>query len=94
MIIMYASAMSDGNEHLLQDLPILLLGGGTGQLQGGRHIRYSEDTPVSNLYLAIMDKLGIQADKFGDSTGKLDLITVLSQVYFLCLSYKHAITSC
>ena len=76
MIIMYASAMSDGNEHALQDLPVLLAGGGSGQLQGGRHIRYSEDTPISNLYLAIMDKLGIQADKFGDSTGKLNLITV------------------
>jgi hypothetical protein len=76
MIIMYASAVSDGNEHLLQDLPIALVGGGTGQLQGGRHIRYPQETPVSNLYLAIMDKLGIQADKFGDSTGMVDLLTV------------------
>lgn len=76
MIIMYGSAMSDGNEHLLQDLPILLLGGGTGKLRGGRHIRYPEDTPISNLYLTIMDKLGLQADKFGDSTGKLDLLSV------------------
>ncbi|MDH3371731.1 MAG: DUF1552 domain-containing protein [Gammaproteobacteria bacterium] len=76
MIIMYGSAMSDGNEHLLQDLPILLLGGGTGKLKGGRHIRYPEDTPISNLYLTIMDKLGLQADKFGDSTGKLDLLSV------------------
>lgn len=76
MIIMYGSAMSDGNEHLLQNLPILLLGGGTGQLQGGRHIQYPDDTPISNLYLSIMDKLGIQADQFGDSTGKVDLLSV------------------
>jgi hypothetical protein len=76
MIIMYGSAMSDGNEHLLQNLPILLLGGGTGELKGGRHIRYPEDTPISNLYLTIMDKLGIQADKFGDSTGRVDLLSV------------------
>ena len=76
MIIMYGSAMSDGNEHLLQNLPILLLGGGTGELKGGRHIRYREDTPISNLYLTIMDKLGIQADKFGDSTGRVDLLSV------------------
>jgi hypothetical protein len=76
MIILYGSAMSDGNEHLLQNLPILLLGGGSGQLQGGRHIKYPEDTPISNLYLSIMDKLGIQADKFGDSTGKVDLLSV------------------
>ena len=76
MIIMYGSAMSDGNEHLLQNLPILLLGGGTSQLQGGRHIRYPDDTPISNLYLTIMDKLGIEADRFGDSTGKVDLLSV------------------
>lgn len=76
MIIMYASAMSDGNEHLLQNLPVLLLGGGSGQLRGGKHIRYAEDTPISNLYLTIMDKLGIQADTFGDSTGKVSLLSV------------------
>jgi hypothetical protein len=76
MIIMYGSAMSDGNEHLLQNLPILLLGGGTGQLQGGRHVRYPQDTPISNLYLAIMDKLGVEAGKFGDSTGQVDLSAV------------------
>ena len=76
MIILYGSAMSDGNEHLLQNLPILLLGGGTGQLKGGRHIQYSADTPISNLYLTIMDKLGIQADKFGDSTGQVNLASV------------------
>lgn len=73
MIVMYASAMSDGNEHLLQNLPVALVGGGTGELQGGRHLRYPEDTPISNLYLAIMDKLGVPADSFGDSTGRLDL---------------------
>jgi len=76
MIIMYGSAMSDGNEHLLQNLPILLLGGGSGALQGGRHIRYSDDTPISNLYLTIMDKLGVEADKFGDSTGQVNLLSV------------------
>lgn len=76
MIIMYGSAMSDGNEHLLQNLPILLLGGGSGHLQGGRHIRYSDDTPISNLYLTIMDKLGMQAEKFGDSTGQVNLLSV------------------
>lgn len=76
MIIMYGSAMSDGNEHLLQNLPILLLGGGTGQLRGGKHLRYSNDTPISNLYLTVMDKLGLRADRFGDSTGKVNLLSV------------------
>ena len=76
MIIMYGSAMSDGDEHLLQNLPILLLGGGSGQLQGGSHIRYPESTPISNLYLTIMHKLGIQAEKFADSTGTVNLLSV------------------
>ncbi|MGK0298949.1 MAG: hypothetical protein ACI9XC_002574 [Gammaproteobacteria bacterium] len=76
MIIMYGSALSDGNDHLMSNLPILLLGGGSGQLKGGRHVRYSEDTPISNLYLTIMEKLGIQTDKFGDSTGKANLLSV------------------
>lgn len=76
MIVLYGSSMSDGNEHLLQNLPILLVGGGTGQLKGDQHIVYPDGTPISNLYLAIMDKLGIEVDKFGDSTGKLNLATV------------------
>ena len=76
MIIMYGAGMSDGNQHLLHNLPILLLGGGSGQLKGGRHIKYELDTPMTNLYLAVVDKLGIQVDKFGDSNGKLDLLSV------------------
>lgn len=75
MIIMYGSSMSDGNEHLLQNLPILLVGGGTGALSGNKHIRYASDTPIANLYLTIMDRLGIGVEKFGDSTGLLDLET-------------------
>lgn len=76
MIILYGSAMSDGNEHLLQNLPILLLGGGSGHLVGGKHIRYPDDTPISNLYLTIIEKLGIPAEKFGDSTGTVNLLPV------------------
>ena len=76
LILMYGCSMSDGNGHLLQNLPMLLIGGGAGQLQGGNHLRYKEGTPVANMYLTILDKLGIQADKFGDSTGKLDLLSL------------------
>jgi len=76
MIILYGSSISDGNEHLLQNLPILLAGGGTGTLQGNRHIRYPEGTPIANLYLTIMDKLGVEVEKFGDSTGRLELASV------------------
>ncbi|NCF50753.1 DUF1552 domain-containing protein [Gammaproteobacteria bacterium] len=76
MMIMYGGSISDGNDHLLQDLPILLLGGGSGKLQGGRHIRFSDDTPVTNLYLAILDNLDIELEQFGDSTGTLDLASI------------------
>lgn len=76
MIVMYGCSMSDGNDHLLQNLPILLLGGGTGKLRGGRHIQYPENTPISNLYLSILDMMDVQVDKFGDSNGRLDLLTV------------------
>ncbi len=76
LILMYGCSMSDGNDHLLQDLPILLLGGGSGALRGGRHLRFAEDTPIANLYLTILDKLGIPIERFGDSSGKLDLLSV------------------
>ncbi len=76
LLIVYGSSMSDGNDHLLQNLPILLVGGGRGQLRGGRHLRYPETTPISNLYLTLLDKLGLAVENFGDSTGKLELLSV------------------
>jgi hypothetical protein len=76
MIIMYGSGLSDGNDHLLQNLPILLLGGGTGNLEGGRHLIYPKGTPISNLYLTLLDKFDIPLENFGDSTGRLDLLSV------------------
>lgn len=71
-IIMYGSGMSDGNAHAHLDLPLLLAGGAGGHLKGGRHLRHPKGTPVSNLHLTILDKLGLQTDSFGDSTGELD----------------------
>jgi hypothetical protein len=76
MMLMYACSMSDGNDHLLQDLPCILFGGGTGQLKGGKHIRYTDDTPISNLYLTLLEKLGLQVENFGDSTGTLNALSV------------------
>jgi hypothetical protein len=75
-MIVYGSALSDGNEHLVQNLPLLLLGGGADQIKMGRHLRYGDDTPVSNLYLTLLDQLGIPLDNFGDSTGKLALLSL------------------
>ncbi len=75
-MIVYGSSLSDGNFHLHYDLPILLAGGGSGQLKGGRHIRYPEDTPMTNLFLTLLDKLDIPLENLGDSNGRLDLLTI------------------
>jgi len=72
-MILYGSSMSNGNQHDHDPLPIVLAGGASGQLNGGRHMTYAPHTPMSNLLLSMLDKLGIQADKHGDSTGKLEI---------------------
>src|ERR1700730_1706423 len=72
-MILYGSAMSDGNQHNHGPLPIILAGGASGQLKGGRHIRNPKDTTMSNLLVAMLDKLGIPTEKFGDSTGMLSI---------------------
>ena len=71
LMLVYGSALSDGNMHVHNDLPILFVGGGVGQIKGGRHLRYPQNTPTANLYLTILDQLGISLDQFGDSTGRL-----------------------
>jgi hypothetical protein len=75
-MLVYGSGISDGNTHYHLDLPLLLMGGGAGQLKGGRHLRYPKGTPVTNLYVSLLDKLGIAPERLGDSTGKLDLDTL------------------
>ena len=76
VMIVYGGGISDGQEHLVQNLPVLLVGGGAGQLKGGRHIRYAKDTPMANLYLTLLDKLRIAVENFGDATGKVNLLSV------------------
>ena len=71
-MILYGSSINDGNRHTHTDLPLALVGGGNGTLKGGRHIRYAEETPMTNLLLAMLDKAGVRTDKLGDSTGVLD----------------------
>jgi hypothetical protein len=71
-MILYGSSLSDGNEHNFDPLPIVLAGGASGKLNGGRHLKYP-DTNMSNLLLAMLDKLGVRQDKFGDSTARLEL---------------------
>jgi Protein of unknown function (DUF1552) len=72
-LVLYGSAMSDANQHNHGPLPIILAGGASGALKGGRHIRNPKDTTMSNLLLAMLDKLAIPTEKFGDSTGMLQI---------------------
>ena len=72
-ILMYGAGMSDSNSHSPYNLPILLLGGGAGQLHGGRHVAYADRdrTPLANLHISLLDKLGTPVERIGDSTGRL-----------------------
>ena len=70
-MIVYGSGISDGNAHTHDDLPILLAGKANGTIQTGRHIRFPGETPLTNLYLAMLDRMRVNLDRFGDSTGRL-----------------------
>jgi hypothetical protein len=72
-MLLYGSSMSNGNQHDHGPLPLILVGGASGQLQGNRHIMPKEQTPMSNLLLGMLDKLGVHQETFGDSTGKLEI---------------------
>lgn len=73
-MIVVGSAIADGNAHQHHDLPVLLCGGGGGTLKPGRHVHYEKETPMTNLYLSLLDRMGAKADKLGDSNGKLERI--------------------
>ena len=75
-MIMYGSGMSAGNRHDHHDLPTLLVGGAGGALKGGRQVRVAKDTPNANLFLTMLDTLGVPMDSLGDSTGKLNPLSI------------------
>jgi len=75
-MLMYGGALSDGNLHIFHDLPILLFAGGVKGIKGGQHVKYPSGTPLNNLYLTMLDKVGVDTESLGDSTGKLSLPTV------------------
>ena len=74
-MLLYGSGIRDGNIHDHQDLPLVLAGGKSAGIKGGRHIRYKPETPMNNLLLTLLDKSGVPTDALGDSTGKLDLLS-------------------
>ena len=71
-IAMYGTGMGECNAHDPRNIPLLLAGGRSAQLKGGRHIRYPKETPLANLHLTLLDKLGVHMERIGDSTGHLD----------------------
>jgi hypothetical protein len=76
-MVMYGSSLSDGNRHEHLDLPAILAGGGGGRFLGGRHIKYKKGTPMTNLFLSMLDAAGVQPEKIGDSTGKVEHLSNL-----------------
>jgi hypothetical protein len=70
-LIAYGSGNSDGNRHNHDNLPILLMGKGGGTVKPGRHVKYARNTPLNNLWIEMMDRMGVKVDRFGDSTGRL-----------------------
>jgi Protein of unknown function (DUF1552) len=70
-LILYGSGMSNSNVHNHSPLPVLVAGGAAGRMKGGRHLKYPDDTPMSNLLLSILDKAGCPQESVGDSTGLL-----------------------
>ncbi len=71
-IYLYGSGMGNPSLHDHVDLPILVAGGASTGLRGGRHIQYNSGTPLANLHLTLLDRVGVRLDSFGDSTGKID----------------------
>jgi hypothetical protein len=71
-MLLYGSAISDSNVHMHDNLPLVLAGGASGRIRGGRHLVYAKGTPVTNLFLNMLDKLGVPAEMIGDSTGRLE----------------------
>ena len=72
-LVLYGSGMSDGNSHNHDPLPIVLAGGASGRLAGNRHLVQPEHTPMSNLLLALLQKLGCPEEQFADSTAALSI---------------------
>src|SRR4029079_19652815 len=71
-IVVYGSGLSDGYRHTHDDLPVLLTGRGGG-FRLGRHVVYPKGTPMTNLYLTLLDRMGVPSEKLGDSTGAIEM---------------------
>ena len=77
VMIIYGAGMSNSDTHFHHDLPILLVGGGAGQIKGGRHLRVPVGTPLTNLHMTLLGKMGVPAEHLGDSTGTIELLSAV-----------------
>jgi hypothetical protein len=73
-IVVYGSGIADGNKHTHEDLPVVVAGHGGGLL-GGRHLVYPTNTPMTNFYLTMLDRIGVKEETIGDSTGRVEHLT-------------------
>jgi hypothetical protein len=71
--IIYGAGMSEGNGHVPENLPILVVGGANGRIAGGRHLKFAKGTPLANFHLSLLDRFGVRIDQHGNSTGPLTL---------------------
>ena len=71
-MIVYGAGLSDGNRHTHEDLPTLIAGKANGTIKGGRRVVFRKETPMCNLFLSMMDRMGVHMEHFGDSTGRLE----------------------
>ena len=74
-MITYGSGLSEGNTHDHGNLPLVLAGRGCGKLRPGRHVRYADETPMTNLYVAMLDRMGVPVESMGDSNGQLGYLS-------------------
>jgi hypothetical protein len=74
-MIMYGSGLADGNRHEHANLPVLLAGGGCGTIKTGRHLELAAKTPINNLYISMLDRMGVPVESLGDSTGRVRELT-------------------
>jgi hypothetical protein len=72
-MILQGGGLSNSDQHSHIDLPLVLVGGGAGRLKGGRHLRFTKDTPMNNLHMSLLEKVGVPIENFGDATGSIEL---------------------
>ena len=70
-MVLYGSGISDGNKHNHDQLPVLIAGRGGGTLRTGQHLAYGKNTPLNNLFLSMLDRMGVPCERLGDSTSRL-----------------------